>query len=136
MDGRARHRGLCLGGRARQRGLCPNSSCGGMGHFERDCLSRHQGDRRQQNNYASTSRNTVDIERLFVMQHMMSANVSKNGDNVWYADSGASNHVTSHGEWFKDLQTLEILGYEETEDDTSHLLGIQVMCHCLSKMAK
>ena len=71
--------------------------------------SKRQGDRRQQNNYASTSRSTDDSERLFVMQHMintMSADVSKCGDNVWYVDSGASNHMTSHGEWFKELQAL------------------------------
>ena len=45
------------------------------------------------------------------MQHMLnnvSRNVSKCSENVWYVDLGASNHMTSHGEWFKDLQTLRI----------------------------
>ena len=39
------------------------------------------------------------------MQHMMNSmsapNVSTCGENVWYMDSGASNHMTGHGEWFK-----------------------------------
>ena len=41
--------------------------CAETGHFERDYPSKNQSGRRQQNNYASTSRNTDDSERLFVM---------------------------------------------------------------------
>ena len=62
-----------------------------------------------------------DSITLFVMQHMlntMSTNVSKFVENVWYVDLGASNHMTSHGEWFKKLQ--ENLGFVETGDDTAH----------------
>jgi hypothetical protein len=25
-------------------------------------------------------------------------------NNVWYVDSGASNHMTNHGKWFKDTK--------------------------------
>ena len=77
----------------------------------------------QQNNYASSSKPSEDNERLFVMQHMantMATNVSKCHDNVWYVDSGASNHMTSHGEWFKELQNLTNPGFVETGDDTAH----------------
>ena len=28
--------------------------------------------------------------------------------------------MTSHGEWFNDVKTLEKLGYVETGDDTAH----------------
>ncbi|MCO5593801.1 hypothetical protein L7F22_047819 [Adiantum nelumboides] len=57
------------------------------------------------------------------MQHMMNtmfANASKCDNNVWYVDSGASNHMTNHGEWFKELQALQNPGYVETGDDTAH----------------
>ena len=54
------------------------------------------------------------------MSNTMSANVSECGSNVWYVDSGASNHMTSHGEWFKDMQTLQSPGYVETGDDIAH----------------
>jgi hypothetical protein len=57
------------------------------------------------------------------MQHMldtMAANVSTNADNVWYVDSGAFNHMTYHGEWFRDVKNLEKLGYVEMGDDTAH----------------
>ena len=42
------------------------------------------------------------------MQHMvnaMTADVHANED-VWYVDSGASNHMTSRGEWFRDMKEL------------------------------
>jgi hypothetical protein len=48
-------------------------------------------------------------------------------NNVWYVDFGASNHMTSHGEWFKntrDLMTLHI---------PSHKLA---RCHYPCKMGK
>ena len=56
------------------------------------------------------------------MQHVVNA-VSKKGAKggcVWYVDSGASNHMTSHGEWFKDIQNPQKPGFVETSDNTSH----------------
>jgi hypothetical protein len=41
-------------------------------------------------------------------------------NNVWYVDSGGSNHMTSHGEWFRDTKDLKTLGFVETGDDTTH----------------
>jgi len=73
----------------------------------------------QQGNYESTS-NQGD-EQLFVMQHMansMLGGVSNN--NVRYVDSGASNHMTSHGEWFRNTKDLKIPSFVETGDDTTH----------------
>ncbi len=43
-------------------------------------------------------------------------------NNVWYVDSGALNHMTSHGEWFKDTKDLKTLTFVETGDDTTHLI--------------
>ena len=40
--------------------------------------------------------------------------------NVWFVDSHASYHMTSHGEWFSYVRNLEKLGYVETCDDTAH----------------
>ena len=61
------------------------------------------------------------------MQHMMismsAANVSTCGENVWYVDSSASNHMIGHNsEWFKEMQTLEKPGYVETGEDTTHAI--------------
>ncbi len=35
-------------------------------------------------------------------------------------DSGASNHMTSHGEWFRDTKDLKAPGFVETGGDTTH----------------
>ena len=56
------------------------------------------------------------------MQHVMNT-VSENAtrdDYVWYVDSGASNHMTSHGQWFKDMHNPDKPGFVETGDNTSH----------------
>ncbi len=35
-------------------------------------------------------------------------------------DCGVSNHMTSHGEWFRDTKDLKTLGFMEIDDDTTH----------------
>ena len=50
----------------------------------------------------------------------VSNDVAKCGSNVWYVDSGASNHMTSHGEWFQDMHDPQKPGFVETGDDTAH----------------
>jgi hypothetical protein len=73
----------------------------------------------QQGNYASIS-NQGD-EQLFVMQHMVNSMIGGVSDNnVWYVDSGASNHMTSHRKWFRDTKDLKTPGFVETGDDTTH----------------
>ena len=63
--------------------------------------------KREQGNYVSTSRDASEgrSERMFVMQHVMNTTTTENHakDDVWYVDLGASNHMTSHGEWFRDM---------------------------------
>ena len=57
-----------------------------------------------------------------MMQHMINSMTDNAADckNVWFVDSSASNHMTSHGEWFSDVRNLEKPGYVETSDDTAH----------------
>ena len=56
------------------------------------------------------------------MQHMVNSMTDNAVDckNGWFVHSGASNHMTSHGEWFSDVKNLEKPGYVETGDDTAH----------------
>ncbi len=88
----------------------------------KNCYQREhdaQNGKLQQRNYASTS-NQGD-EQLFVMQHMENSMIGRvSNNNVWYVDSGASNHMTSHGEWFRDTKDLKTPGFAETGDDTTH----------------
>ena len=46
-------------------------------------------------------------------------NTSTSND-VWFVNFGTSNHMTSHGEWFRDLRMSDQLGYVETEDNPTH----------------
>jgi hypothetical protein len=41
-------------------------------------------------------------------------------DEVWYLDSGASNHLTCHKEWFLYLEKPKNPGVVSTGDDTPH----------------
>ena len=43
-------------------------------------------------------------------------------NEVWYVDSGASNHMTSHAEWFAYLEKPEQPRGVETGDDTPHTI--------------
>jgi hypothetical protein len=73
----------------------------------------------QQGNYASTS-NQGD-EQFFVMQHMANSMIGGVSDNnVWYVDFGASNHMISHGEWFRNTKDLKTPSFVEISDDTTH----------------
>jgi hypothetical protein len=52
------------------------------------------------------------------MANSMIGGVSYN--NVWYVDFGTSNHMTSHGKWFKNTRDLKTSGFVETSDDITH----------------
>ena len=57
------------------------------------------------------------------MLNSMNVDVSTSGENVWYVDSSASNHMTHRGEWLKEMQIVEKLGYVEIEDNTIHTIA-------------
>jgi len=55
------------------------------------------------------------------MQHMENSMIGGVLDNnVWYVDSRTSNHMTSHGEWFRDVKDLKTPRFVEIGDDTTH----------------
>jgi hypothetical protein len=57
------------------------------------------------------------------MQHMANSMIRGVSDNnVWYVDSGASNHMTSHGEWFRNTKDLKTPRFVEIGDDITHLI--------------
>ncbi len=56
-----------------------------------------------------------------MMQHMANSMVVGVLDNdVWYVDFEASNHMTSHGKWFRDTVDLKTPRFVETGDDITH----------------
>ena len=74
-------------------------------------------------NYASSS-NEGHADHLFAMKHVMGTMSSQKElvDDTWYMDSGASNHMTCHGEWFDRLMPTQSQGYVVTGDDTQHAI--------------
>ena len=81
---------------------------------------------RQLTNYATNSEYD-DYNELFVMRHRensmlvststISASVP---EDVWVVDSSASNHMTLHQEWFRELREPDWPSYVETGDNTTH----------------
>ncbi len=56
-----------------------------------------------------------------MMQHIANLTIGGVSDNnVWYVDSVVSNHMTSHGKWFRDTRDLKTPGFVEIGDDTTH----------------
>ena len=49
---------------------------------------------------------TLDYGLLFLMEHKMNAMLSRTSklDDVWFVDSGVSNYMTRHEEWFKNMR--------------------------------
>ena len=54
--------------------------------------------------------------------------------NVWFVDLGASNHMTSHGEWFNDVKNLEKLVMLKQVMILLIQLHRLVRCHWLCRM--
>ena len=63
---------------------------------------------------------------MFVMRHkaifMTTTNPTNtsNSEYVWFVNTGTSNHMMSHEDWFGELQKPERTDYVETGDDTVH----------------
>ena len=81
--------------------------------------------RRQKSHYADGSKRAGNgADPALVMKHKansMTLNTSK-PNAVWYVNSGASNHMTSHEEWFSYLEKPESRRVVETGDDTPHTI--------------
>ena len=58
----------------------------------------------------------------FMMRHEANSmkKTTPKSDEVWYVDFGASNHMTSHKEWFLYLEKPMQPGVVATGDDTPH----------------
>jgi hypothetical protein len=59
-------------------------------------------------------------------------------DEVWYLDSGASNHMTRHKEWFSYLEKPKNPGVVSTGDDTPHPIANvgEVPLSCVGQKGK
>ena len=92
-------------------------------------------------NYASNS-DYDDHGRMFIMRHkansMTASNPTNtsNSEDVWFVDSGASNHMTSHEDWFWELRKPEQPDYVETRMTQFTPFSMSVMSHSGKKVTK
>ncbi|MCO5567224.1 hypothetical protein L7F22_020913 [Adiantum nelumboides] len=70
-------------------------------------------------NYASSSSNPHH-EEAFLSTYM--AHLQEEMEDGWYVDSGASNHMTHHHDWFTSVQPFEGEGSVLTRDDSHHAI--------------
>ena len=124
-------RGSFHAGSSKRNHLLKCGHCGKYGHYEEECRKKARDSAstgRQLTNYASNfdydDRSGMYINHakdsdygyrcgMFVMRHeahsmLAQASTSASAsNNVWFVDSGASNHMTSHEDWFRELHAPE-----------------------------
>ncbi|XP_058782206.1 uncharacterized protein LOC131656520 [Vicia villosa] len=96
---RGRGRGMFRGGCGRGRGRQPMNKaviecfkCHKLGHFQYECL-----DWEKKANYAE-----LEEEELLLMAYADIHQEKK--EEIWFLDSGCSNHMTGNKEWFFELE--------------------------------
>ena len=96
---RGRGRGMFRGGRGRGRWRQPTNKaviecfkCHKLGHFQYECP-----DWEKKANYAE-----LEEEELFLMSYAGIHQEKK--EEIWFLDSGCSNHMTGNKEWFSELE--------------------------------
>ena len=112
-------RGSNHAGPSRQNNSIQCRHCGKFGHYEAECRKKKSESAftsRQLTNYASNS-DYEDRGGIFVLSHRansMSASSltsTLRSENEWFVDSGASNHMMSHEDWFRELRKPEQPNY-------------------------
>ena len=102
--------------------------CGKHDHYEEECRKKIRDwalTTPQLMNYSSNS-DYDNRGRMFVMRHEPHSMSTKaptstsSSDSIWFVNSGASNHMTSHEDWFGELRMPDPPDYVETGDDTTH----------------
>ncbi|MCO5573146.1 hypothetical protein L7F22_026912 [Adiantum nelumboides] len=117
------HQGSRGRGNGRRIGNCYN--CGIFGHWQRDCTRSGRPQitngpsNNEVSNYASSSSNP-NHEEDFLSTYM--AHLQEEVEDGWYVDSGASNHMTHHHDWFTSVQPFEGEGSVLTRDDSHHAI--------------
>ncbi|CAB3245753.1 unnamed protein product [Arctia plantaginis] len=76
------------------------NNCKQKGHFAKDCPFREEGNK---------SANGIPFKKAFLTTALSTVDndISKDRAISWYQDCGASQYMTSHREWFVQLDELD-----------------------------
>ena len=101
-------------------------NCRKIGHFARECPNG-RSEQRRGDNEANAAHEDSDQEPLLLMVTTSSkdSSISVNSkSNLWYLDTGCSNHMTSHREWLIDLDETRRSTVKFADDRTLDIEGI------------
>jgi len=116
--GNGRGRGGRIGFRVRGRGrqgkeFVERFKCYTLGHYQNECPSWGENDA----NYAAFD----DSEEMLLMaQH---ANLNQAKDEVWFLDSGCSNHMVGSKDWLFDFDDSFRSSVKLGNDSKMHVMG-------------
>ncbi|XP_057426461.1 uncharacterized protein LOC130719879 [Lotus japonicus] len=77
--------------------------CHKMGHYSYECRAGKPKQQKNADKEAYATREDSDEDPIMLMVTTMNSTVNAETDEIWYLDSGCSNHMTSHNEWLVDL---------------------------------
>ena len=99
--------------------------CGKSGHLKKDCWKRQQtskGDSSTEKKEANTT-DTGSASISGMSDEVLSVSLS-NHDQRWLLDSGASNHMCIHREWFKTYKSTNDGVVDMGNDASCNIVGI------------
>lgn len=85
---------------ARKKGKC--FSCGGEGHWKSQC----KAEKSRKDNFSKSYASSSDENKGFFCDIDQIAETMDKGQ-TWYADSGASSHMSNRREWFVDFSDMQ-----------------------------
>ena len=100
--------------------------CGKSGHLKKDCWKRQQQTSKAESSTEKKEANTTDTGSASgsgMSDEVLSVNVSNHGQH-WLLDSGASNHMCIHKEWFKTYKSINDGVLYMGNDVTCNIVGI------------
>eukprot|EP00253_Pinus_taeda_P008927 PITA_08927 len=100
--------------------------CGKSGHLKKDCWKRQQQTSKAESLIEKKEANTTDTGSASgsgMSDEVLSVNVSNHVQH-WLLDSGASNHMCIHKEWFKEYKSINDGVVYMGNDVTCNIVGI------------
>ncbi|KAJ7538885.1 hypothetical protein O6H91_11G067400 [Diphasiastrum complanatum] len=92
--------------------------CGKYGHFVFECKRKKaiQDKKKQSSNFIEDE----DKSEVVGCYELFSASTSEISEDCWYIDSGATQHMTPHREWFTQFEDSGVNAHVKLGDNSSY----------------